>query len=66
MSRLTSTVVRAFRKRIYDHYDKRGRSLLWWKIRDPYRVPATEIAVDLEAALELFTKIVARLGKGKR
>jgi len=65
MKQGTSTVVRAFRKRIYDHYDKRGRFLPWRKTRDSYRVLVTTIAIDLEAALEQFTKIAARLGKGK-
>jgi len=38
--------VRAFRKRIYGHYQAHGRDLPWRKTRNPYRVLVSEIMLQ--------------------
>lgn len=44
--RPSPSVVLAFRKRIYDHYDKHGRDLPWRKRVTPYRVLVSEIMLQ--------------------
>ncbi|MEK6745038.1 MAG: A/G-specific adenine glycosylase [Nitrospirota bacterium] len=44
--RPSHSIVLAFRKRIYDHYDTYGRDLPWRKTRDPYRVLVSEIMLQ--------------------
>jgi A/G-specific adenine glycosylase len=41
-----SGAVRAFRKRIYRHYEKHGRRLPWRKTRDPYRILVSEVMLQ--------------------
>jgi A/G-specific adenine glycosylase len=44
--RLAPAGVRAFQKKIYDHYEKHGRELPWRKTRDPYRILVSEIMLQ--------------------
>jgi len=44
--RLTPAQARAFRKKIYDHYEREGRDLPWRRTRDPYRVLVSEIMLQ--------------------
>ena len=60
--RLTSSAVLSFRKRIYDHYDKHGRSLPWRKTRDPYAVLVSEIMLQqtqVERVIEKYREFLA-------
>lgn len=43
---LTSAVVRAFRKKIHDHYREHGRDLPWRRNVSPYRVLVSEIMLQ--------------------
>jgi A/G-specific adenine glycosylase len=44
--RLTPAQARAFRKKIYDHYEREGRDLPWRRTRSPYRVLVSEIMLQ--------------------
>ncbi len=46
MNQLTATQVRAFRKKIYKHYDTKGRDLPWRTRSNPYRVLVSEIMLQ--------------------
>ena len=43
---LSAGSLRAFRKKIYDHYAREGRDLPWRKTRSPYRVLVSEIMLQ--------------------
>ena len=54
---LTLAQVRAFQKKIYGHYDTRGRDLPWRKKLNPYRVLVSEIMLQqtqVERVIEKF------------
>ena len=62
MKILTATAVRAFRKNIYDHYEKHGRALPWRRTRDPYRILVSEIMLQqtqVERVLDKYTAFLA-------
>ncbi len=54
--------VRAFRRRIYDHYLKHGRKLPWRTTRKPYRILISEIMLQqtqVERVLEKYKEFLA-------
>jgi A/G-specific adenine glycosylase len=58
---LTLARVRAFQKKIYSHYDTRGRDLPWRKKPDPYRVLVSEIMLQqtqVERVIEKFQEFL--------
>ena len=59
--KLTPTAVRAFRKKIYDHYRAQGRDLPWRKTRNPYRILISEIMLQqtqVERVLEKYKEFL--------
>jgi len=59
---LTPAQVRAFRKKIYDHYRAQGRDLPWRKTRNPYRILVSEIMLQqtqVERVLEKYAQFLA-------
>ncbi len=60
--KLTPAAVRAFRKKIYDHYRAQGRDLPWRKTRNPYRILVSEIMLQqtqVDRVLEKFKEFLA-------
>jgi A/G-specific adenine glycosylase len=60
--RLTPVRVRAFKKKIYDHYCAQGRDLPWRKTRNPYHILVSEIMLQqtqVERVLEKYTQFLA-------
>ncbi len=58
---LSAAQVRAFRKKIYDHYHKHGRHLPWRKTQNPYRVLVSEIMLQqtqVERVLEKYAEFI--------
>jgi A/G-specific adenine glycosylase len=61
-SKIEPTSARAFRKRIYDYYDKHGRDLPWRKTRNPYRILVSEIMLQqtqVERVIEKYKEFLA-------
>jgi A/G-specific adenine glycosylase len=59
---LTSTQVRAFRKKVYDHYGTHGRPLPWRRNLNPYRVLVSEIMLQqtrVERVIEKYREFLA-------
>lgn len=46
IKKLSSSQVRAFRKKIYSHFKEHGRDFPWRKTRDPYHVFVSEIMLQ--------------------
>jgi len=44
--KLTPTQIRNFRRTVYHHYKKHGRSFAWRKTRNPYRILVSEIMLQ--------------------
>ena len=54
--------IRAFRKKVYDHYDDQGRDLPWRKRITPYRVLVSEIMLQqtqVERVIEKYREFLA-------
>jgi A/G-specific adenine glycosylase len=59
---LSTSAIRSFRKKIYDHYKREGRSLPWRKTRNPYRVLVSEIMLQqtqVERVLVKYNEFLA-------
>jgi A/G-specific adenine glycosylase len=59
---LTATRVRAFRKKVYDHYRTQGRDLPWRKTRKPYHILVSEIMLQqtqVDRVLEKYKEFIA-------
>ena len=46
MKRLTVPQIRRFRKLVYSHFSKHGRSLPWRKTKDPYHILISEVMLQ--------------------
>ena len=58
----TPAQVRAFRKKIYDYFEKEGRDLPWRKNLNPYRVLVSEIMLQqtqVERVIEKYREFLA-------
>ena len=58
----TAAQVRAFRKKIYDHYRAQGRDLPWRKTRNPYRILISEIMLQqtqVERVLQKYKEFLS-------
>ncbi len=44
--KISSSQVRSFRKKVYDHYRAQGRDLPWRQTSDPYRILVSEIMLQ--------------------
>lgn len=59
---LTSAQVRAFRKKVLDHYHAHGRALPWRRTRNAYRILVSEIMLQqtqVERVLEKYKEFLA-------
>ncbi|OGW32780.1 MAG: endonuclease III [Nitrospirae bacterium GWC2_56_14] len=59
---LTSTEVRAFRKKVHDHFREHGRDLPWRKRVNPYRVLISEIMLQqtqVDRVIEKYKEFLA-------
>lgn len=46
MKQLSESVVRTFRKKVYDYYRTAGRDLPWRKTKNPYRILVSEVMLQ--------------------
>jgi len=56
MKRLAPAAIRAFQKKIYEHYRMYGRDLPWRKTRNPYRILVSEIMLQQTQADRVLQK----------
>jgi A/G-specific adenine glycosylase len=59
---LTSAQVRAFQKKVLDHYDANGRALPWRRTRNAYRILVSEIMLQqtqVERVIEKYKEFLA-------